>query len=122
MHLAMTEGLALNLKELDKVFYLTPGYTYIIIAAISLILVLNLVCVAGIYRLSKKTNEMDNKLAATPSGSQRNAFPSPSLSDKHAMRDNELVAVITAAIAAMESASGNAAPYPGFKVKSIRKI
>lgn len=122
MNLAMAESLALNLKELDKVFYLTPGYTYIIIASISLILVLNMVCVAGIYRLSRKTNEMDIKLTAAPAGPQRDAFPGPSQANKQAMRDNELVAVITAAIAAMESASGNAAPYPGFKVKSIRKI
>ncbi|MHB1453709.1 MAG: hypothetical protein ACYCYM_07140 [Saccharofermentanales bacterium] len=122
MNFAMAEDLVSNLKGLDKVFYLASGYIYIIIAAVALVLVFNILCIAGIFRLGKKTDEMVKKLAAVPSSAQRDTFSGSSTADLQVMRDSELVAVISAAIASMEGTSGNTAPYPGFKVKSIRKI
>jgi hypothetical protein len=118
MHTIIAANHTIRLSGLIKGLDWTPEYT-IIFAAIALVLLLNVVCIAGIYRLGRKTSLLDLKLSAA---NVRDAGPSPSPIARQVTGDSELVAVIAATIAAMEASSGNTAPYPGFKVRSIRKI
>lgn len=118
MHPIIAANSTFRLSGFIQGLDLTPEYM-IIVAAIALILLLNVVCIAGIFKLGRKTSALDLKLSAAQ---VRDAVPSPSPAARQTAGDSELVAVITAAIAAMEAASGNTAPYPGFKVRSIRKI
>ncbi|MHB8962795.1 MAG: hypothetical protein ACYC5K_06535 [Saccharofermentanales bacterium] len=119
MHTAIAKSFALSLEGLFKGLVLTSEYTIIIIAA-AMIFILNVICVAGIYKLYIRTSALDRKLI--PAALAHPIAAVPPAAGRQAISDSELVAVIAAAITAMNSDSGSAAPYPGFKVRSIRKI
>jgi len=118
MHAAIEMGIALNPEGLIKALVLTSEY-WLIIIAVAIIFLLSIICVAGIHRLNSRLNTLAHKLSP---GTVRNTAAGPSAADSQDVRDSELVAVITAAIAAMGSTAGSTAPYPGFRVRSIRRI
>ena len=111
----------------DKLFI---GSTMALVG-ISIVFILLMIIVFSIFLMSAiiKKSRINNSTETQTAGDAKNTISAVNeksdaeLSANPLNADSELIAVITAAIAMISSSDGKAdAPYPGFKVRSIRKV
>ncbi|MHB1483173.1 MAG: OadG family protein [Saccharofermentanales bacterium] len=91
------------------------------LVGISIVFIMLVVIVFSIFLMSSVINKRKKKLISTEllTGDAGIIDETIAATDHD---DNELIAVITAAIAMISSSEeGNGAPYPGFKVRSIKR-
>lgn len=96
--------------------------TTMALVGISIVFIMLIVIVFSIFLMSKAINrhKKNSVSGAIITGDADIVADTVTVANHD---DNELIAVITAAIAMISSSDeGNATPYPGFKVRSIKRI